>query len=252
MEARPVIAGLHLTADPKAHLLNSRNLPIYTGDVGGCKVLLAVTGVGAVNTALHLNELRIRSGQLVQPTIQLGIAGSFDSETPLAKDVYEVIEDSYADFGAHTPAGFCDLQTLGFVNFAYSIERPEVWQIPENDREFWGTYRPPAPTVFYNTLANPHRLSLGLQQVSSLTVQAVSGDAASIARVRGHWPAAQLESMEGAAFFQVNSVYPSRYHQLRTVSNHVEPRDPSRWRVKPAIALLGEFAVELVRGGGWK
>ncbi len=214
--------------------------------------MLGVCGIGAANTALHLSRMLMLTQYTPVPMIQLGIAGSYDPDLPLAQEVYEVIEDTYADLGAHTPDGFRDLQQLGFVNIEYANTRvtekhsqPHLQHSIESTTplESDGTRIP-----FYNGFTNPHRSPLSVPKVKAATVQAVSGDEASIRRVRTYVPDAALESMEGAAFFQVGHCFaPAPFYQFRSISNRVEPRNPARWKIKPAIDRAGEFVVELIR-----
>lgn len=197
-------------------------------------ILLNVCGIGAVNTALHLGRQIADTRLVEEPMIQFGIAGAYDLDLPLAQDVYEVVEDAYADLGAHTPDGFRDLEQMGFSNFEY---RGYDFRQDEYVSKRYG-----------NRLVNPRPSPLDIPKVKALTVQAVSGDEASIRRVRQYAPDATLESMEGAAFFQTGLCFSGkRFYQFRAVSNYVEPRDPSRWKIKPAIERVGEFIVELIR-----
>lgn len=205
-----------------------------TWRINDWNVYLCICGIGAVNTALHLGRKIADTRCDLEPMIQFGIAGAYDSDLPLAQDVYEVVEDAYADLGAHTPDGYRDLEQMGFVNFDY--------------KNFDFSQDKFVHTRYGNRLANPRPSPLSIPKVKGLTVQAVSGDEASIRRVRQYAPDAALESMEGAAFFQTGLCFEDkRFYQFRAVSNHVEPRDPSRWKIKPAIDRVGEFIVELIR-----
>jgi futalosine hydrolase len=219
----------------------------------GWELMLNVCGIGGVNTGLHLGRSLTDTRCGIEPMIQFGIAGAYDPALPLAQDVYEVVEDCYADLGAHTPDGFQDLEQLGFVNFEYydawlPQNRAEPERIDLGNGSFRTVYPERGFTPFFNRIANPCPSPLSIPKVKAATVQAVSGDDASIRQVRAYAPDAVLESMEGAAFFQVGLCFSGRkFYQFRAISNHVEPRNPARWRIQPAIGCVGEFVVELLR-----
>ncbi|MEL7159951.1 MAG: futalosine hydrolase, partial [Bacteroidota bacterium] len=79
---------------------------------------------------------------------------------------------------------------------------------------------------------------LPLRECAGLTVNRVNGTAASITAVRKYFPDAQVESMEGAAFFHTCLLAGLEPVELRAISNYVEPRNRKAWKIGEAIGNL--------------
>jgi futalosine hydrolase len=80
----------------------------------------------------------------------------------------------------------------------------------------------------------------------------VHGNEASIYKL-GSRINAQIESMEGAAFFYACRQMEVPCMQIRAVSNYVEKRNRDAWQIGLAIKNLNTFAAEflnLERGAG--
>lgn len=175
-------------------------------------IVIKTTGVGAVATAFHLSQaLQHEGADLV---VQLGLAGSFDRNFSIG-EVVVVARDRLADLGAEDHEEFMDLFALGLAS-------PDCFPFEQG----W--------------LVNPHleRISdLPVPRVSGITVQTVSGSASTIAR-RTTLYHPQVETMEGAAFHYVCLFMQVPFLQLRAISNHVEPRDKSKWNIPLALENL--------------
>jgi futalosine hydrolase len=166
-----------------------------------------------VNTALHLGRelVHLRPDRVVH----LGIAGSYDRSLPLAS-VVEVVQDTYSELGAESPEGFLDMEALGFA--VLHLDGQPV----------------------YNTLRNPDPANLGLPQVSGITVNKVHGLAETIAATQARWQPA-IETMEGAAFFQVMLETGLPFASFRSPSNYVEPRNRQTWLVAEAARAVQQW-----------
>ncbi|MBE9586908.1 futalosine hydrolase [Mucilaginibacter sp. JRF] len=175
-----------------------------------CKLL--ITGAGMVATAFALGRhLATNRYDLV---INLGIAGSFDRSIALGT-VCEVIEDTLVELGAEDDEAFITIDDLGF-----------------GESRFYASY----------TLPN----TIDIKKVKSATVNTVHGNEASIQKLTSRVNA-QLESMEGAAFFYACKQAGVPCLQIRSVSNYVEKRDRAAWQIGPAIKNLNTFAAELLQ-----
>ena len=101
-------------------------------------------------------------------------------------------------------------------------------------------------------LQNPKPLRLEiLPMVHGLTVQKVHGFPLSINGVLQKYKDAQIESMEGAAFFQACLTEGVAFSQIRAISNFVEARNREEWLIKEAIEqlnmiLMGIFKKRLI------
>jgi futalosine hydrolase len=189
---------------------------------GALKLQICVTGVGMLATAWQLSQLFVRH----QPAfcINAGIAGALDPALKIG-DVVNVGSEILADLGVEDAAGrFIDLFELGFSakdNFPFVAGR---LQNPE--------------------AANSQFLPL----VQGITVNKAHGAAGSIAKIREKYPEAQVESMEGAAFFFACLHAGLPFVELRAISNYVEPRNREGWDLPLAIQNLNRVLQEMLKG----
>jgi len=172
-----------------------------------------INGAGMVATSFALGkQLATHQYDLA---INLGIAGSFDRSIALG-DVVEITEDTLAELGAEDDEDFITIDKLGF-----------------------------GESVFKSTYALPAHFNL--KKASAITVNTVHGNEASIYKL-GSRVNAQIESMEGAAFFYACRQMGVPSLQIRAVSNYVEKRNRDAWQIGLAIKNLNTFAAELVSG----
>lgn len=175
-----------------------------------CKLL--ITGAGMVATAFALGRhLATHQYDLV---INLGIAGSFKRDIALGT-VCEITDDTLVELGAENDEAFITIDELGF-----------------GESRFKATYTLPP--------------SANIKKVTAATVNTVHGNDASIAKLSSRINA-QLESMEGAAFFYACKQADVPCMQIRSVSNYVEKRNRAAWQIGPAIKNLNTFAAELLK-----
>jgi futalosine hydrolase len=185
----------------------------------GAEICLLHTGLGMVNTAYHLG--RFLAKHEVSQAINFGIAGAWDRALALG-EVVEVVADCFAEMGADSPEGYLNLEAMGFP----------LWQTEE--------------AKVFNELFNPQPSSLALSKVSALTVNRVSGTEANIARRFREWPA-QIETMEGAAFFHACLLAKVPFRAFRSISNYVEPRNRENWELKKALEAIQHFLFAFVQ-----
>ena len=87
-----------------------------------------------------------------------------------------------------------------------------------------------------------------LPTVKAITSNTVRGNAASIARIQ-NISRADIESMEGAAFFFACLSEKIPCLQVRSVSNMVEERDKSRWSLDLALKNLNRILFDAITYG---
>ncbi len=170
-----------------------------------------ITGAGMVATAFAMGKLLAE--HKYDLAINLGICGSFDKDIALG-DVLEIVEDDLAELGAEDDEDFITIDKLGFGESSFRA----TYQLPEK---------------------------FSLKKVNAITVNTVHGNDASIKKLSGRMNA-QLESMEGAAFFYACREAGIPSLQIRAVSNYVEKRNRDAWQIGLAIKNLNTFALELV------
>ncbi len=182
-------------------------------------VHILVTGIGIANTAFQLGKrLALHEYDLV---CNVGVAGAFvqtDShKTLILGEVVEVTEERYADLGAEDADG-------SFLDF-FGTDLMAADDFPFEQK---------------GKLVNPKPLHLeNIPQVSGLTVQTVHGYAPSITALQARYPDVQVETMEGAAFFEAcRRSQVAQFTQLRAISNFVESRNRANWQMKKAIEHL--------------
>jgi futalosine hydrolase len=177
----------------------------------GHEISVLITGAGMVATAFALGK-HLAQNQY-DLAINLGIAGSFDKSIALG-DVAEITEDTLAELGAEDDEDFITIDKLGL-----------------GESTFRATYNLPE--------------SFGLKKANAITVNTVHGNDASIKKLSGYIDA-QIESMEGAAFFYACRQVGVPSLQIRAVSNYVEKRNRDAWQIGLAIKNLNTFAGELL------
>jgi futalosine hydrolase len=208
-----IVAATSLEIDPLLKKLEKekelfQNLTRYRFDDLVLDVL--ITGVGMVATAYWTGK--VLANYKYDAAINAGICGSFNRDLVLG-EVVNVISDMFPETGAESGEYFLSLLDLKL------LERDEF---PFKDGK-----------LVNNSMFKSDTIS-GLKPVSGVTVNTVHGNSRSIARFRERFEA-DVESMEGASFFYSCFQENVRCLQLRAISNYVEPRDTSQWKIGEAI-----------------
>lgn len=178
---------------------------------------LCITGVGMVAAAYSLT--RVLAHRQFDMAIQTGIAGAFDRNLEPG-DIVRVQEDCFGDLGAEDHETHIDIFSMGFIDADTAPFSGGRLVCPETD----------------------FSRSLDIPAVSALTVNMVSGNEKTIKRLADTYNCA-IESMEGAAFHYICLSEGQPFVQLRSISNYIEPRDRSKWKIKEAIAELNDFLI---------
>jgi futalosine hydrolase len=210
-ELGPVLSFLQTRYDNPAPLF-------FRAEAFQAQVLL--TGVGSVATAFSLGQyLAQRKPQLA---LQVGIAGSYRRDWPLGQTVVQVSSEQWGDLGAEQADGsFQDVFQLG-------LQDPNAFPYINGK-----LYSPSADFSFLPT-------------AQGLTVQTCSGTERTIAQRLAQYPQAEVESMEGAAFFYACLQQQGLgFVQIRALSNYVEPRNRAAWQIPQAIEHLGQTVKDL-------
>lgn len=187
-------------------------------------VPVLVTGVGAVNAAYSLTRFLEREG--ANAVIVCGIAGAYPQafcEGGLGLTSVVCAEsECYGDLGANSPAGFLDMQALGFPVIA-------------------------GPQPVYNVL--PMQIFPAERRARFVTVNTCSG-ADDEACQRESRTGGSVESMEGAAIAHVALLYGIPAGEIRGISNRAGNRDRAAWRVKEAAVAAQEALLAWLRVSG--
>lgn len=188
----------------------------YLKKSGKNEYSILITGPGMVSTAYHLGiHLFENDYDLV---VNAGLAGSFKKEISTGS-VLNVCEECFADLGAEDDESFIPIAEMKF-------EGPDDFPLRKK-------------TLQNNSEINFISLLL-LPKVKGITVNAVHGNDLSIRKtVKLFNP--DVESMEGAAvFYTCHYKNKTPFIEIRAISNYVEKRDKSNWKMNEAIRNLGE------------
>jgi len=187
-----------------------------------CKVDVHFTGVGLTAATFSITRLALT----LQPhlIIQAGIAGTF-REKFIPGEVMLVQNECIGDLGVQEHTGWKDVFQLGLTNPA------------EHPFEQGGL-----PNPFLQ-----HFSFLHLPVVDAITVNQISTNPSTIARMQQMKPTPVLESMEGAALHYVARALSIPFIQIRAISNQVGERDKSLWHFKAAIDNLQIMLSQLLQ-----
>jgi futalosine hydrolase len=179
-----------------------------------------IPGVGMVPTAFYLGkQLGAKHYDLA---VNAGIAGTFNPSLPIGSVVH-VTEDCVPELGAEDGDRFLSIFELGLAD-------PDI--PPYHHGKLINN-------IFENEMLIHLDIIRKLPKVKGITSNTIRGNAASIARIRQlAW--ADLETMEGAAFFYGCMTEKIPCLQVRAISNLVEERDKSRWNLPLALKNLNQ------------
>ncbi|MBV6440126.1 MAG: futalosine hydrolase [Haliscomenobacteraceae bacterium CHB4] len=187
---------------------------------GGLSVFPLVTGVGTTATAFSLGQFL--SQNQADLAINAGIAGAFDRNFRLG-DVLNIATERFGDLGVEEADGrFTDLFELGLLE--------------KND-----------PPFINGLLRNPvAEKAAFLPLAHGLTVHKVHGSISSVTAIQAKYPDAQVESMEGAAFFHACLRSQIQFLEIRSISNYVEARNREKWNLPLAINNLNQTLIAML------
>ncbi|MBP1668274.1 MAG: purine phosphorylase [Bacteroidetes bacterium] len=211
----------------KLTFINKLTPNLSTYKFGKLRVDLLITGYGSVFTSFYLTRtLNTNSYDLA---INAGVAGSFDYFLEQGF-VVNVIRDQFADLGFEDKNGF---YTLG-----------EKEMLNQDSFPFTGEVM--------HSLGNFEIEEVdSLIPVKAITVNTIHGTQEKIKRLKDKYKA-EIETMDGAAFFYVCLMEKVPFLQIRSVSNFVEIPRVENWYLplalknltKSTMDILGELSVE--------
>ena len=211
----------------KLTFINKLTPNLSTYKFGKLRVDLLITGYGSVFTSFYLTRtLNTNSYDLA---INAGVAGSFDYFLEQGF-VVNVIRDQFADLGFEDKNGF---YTLG-----------EKEMLNQDSFPFTGEVM--------HSLGNFEIEEVdSLIPVKAITVNTIHGTQEKIKRLKDKYKA-EIETMDGAAFFYVCLMEKVPFLQIRAVSSFVEIPRVENWYLplalknltKSTMDILGELSVE--------
>jgi futalosine hydrolase len=198
-----------------------------TGAAFSCRTL--VTGVGPTETALRLTRFLCRSEQQVDRVVQFGIGGAYvpadKRQQPQLLDICLAEQEVAGDFGICLGDSMAYLDRALTGDIVYPMD-PALLRQCRAILERWGTA--------YHT---------GV----FITVNGITGTSIRGKSLQSSWNGL-CENMEGAAVARVCREFDLPGVELRCISNYVEDRDPSSWRVPEACRKAADTAIKLIEG----
>jgi futalosine hydrolase len=179
------------------------------------------TGVGMVATAARC--ARVLAQTRYGFALNIGVCGSFDRALAPGAVVH-IVSDRIAELGAEDGDRFLTIQDMHLL----AADEP-----------------PFTGGALVNAAAPSNAKLASLPAVRAITVNTVHGNAHSIDAVLQRFRP-QVESMEGAAFMYTCLMQGVPFAQVRAVSNAVEPRNRSAWKIAEAIQQMSETALAIL------
>ena len=215
----------------------------WRGTIERIPVLLFPTGMGKSNAAQATTALFERC--VVRGVVGFGVGGAYGGSDLRVGDLALATHESYGDEGVDTPDGWISTEEIGIP-----LLDPALLADTENGK----------PEMRFNGFpADTTRVGAGIAALSSagesvasgpfVTVSCCSGTAARGAELARRFGAV-CENMEGAAVAHVCELYGVSWLEVRGISNAVEDRDLTRWRLADAIEAAARAVRILVRE--WK
>lgn len=178
-------------------------------------IRVLITGIGMVCMTLQLS--RFLTENHITQAINIGFTGSFDQKIQLGSLV-NVQNDVFAEIGVSD-------ENEEIVPFDRLIQN-------ENLLKHLSTFVKPQMTI--------QKVNEEFISVNGITVNTCTGDIRRAEYMMTEF-GAQVESMEGAAFFLTCNSFKIPCVQIRAVSNHIPGRSPDKWNTGLAQKNISEF-----------
>ncbi len=162
---------------------------------------LLLTGIGIANTIFQLTKYLIL--HKIDFVIHGGIAGTFSSEHKIGQ-VFQVVRDSFADFGVNEQDAF--------------IHASEIFNEPK----------------WFNNAFNHN---IGIPPATGITVNSITANINTINIYSQNFNA-DIETLENAAVFLVCKQLNIPFLSIRSVSNRVGDRNKQNWNIGTAVENL--------------
>lgn len=180
-----------------------------------------VTGVGMVETTLKLTAFLERQATDIRAVLNVGVGGAYTHRKNGAKllEICLAEQEVFGDFGVCFPDCIEPLDKHLVHRSSYILDQSLLDMAEGRLREYG--FRP--------------------KRGKFVTVCGVSGSE-SRGNMLGICHDGFCETMEGAAVARVCEEYSLPLLEIRVVSNYVEDRDVSRWKLSEACDVAGEAA----------
>jgi len=204
----------------------------WTGDLDGVHVVILPAGMGKTNAAHALTALL--ETREVRGVIGFGIGGAYAGSGLDVGGIALATQAVYGDEGVQTPGGWLTTEGIGIP--LWESGQTRSFNVFPLDAERVERARDALARGGWDVRTGPF-----------VTVSACSGTAVMGEEMARRVPGALCEGMEGAALAHVAAIYSVPLLELRAISNRVEDRDLSRWRIRDAAEAAQQAVRVLVR-----
>lgn len=183
-------------------------------------IWVLVSGVGMVQTAIRLTKLLTNSQ--FDMAIQVGLAGSFDNNLEIGELVY-VCKDNFAEIGVLAKGG-----SIKSFSFPYRLDNIDQ-------------------TLYHHSICPFNKC--GLEKNFSKHVIGVTVNSCTAIDSRARFFIkkfnAQVETMEGAAFYCVCNEFSIPSMQIRSISNYINSKN-KLWEIEKSLKNIEQFVYDLL------
>jgi futalosine hydrolase len=215
-----VVAATKLELEPLLEKYNAQTngKGLYTT---GDDLHFLVTGIGMLNTAANLMRYACLHDRDFY--IDAGIAGAFNRNFAI-NSVCQVSSETYGDFGVEIDENFEDFFEMGFIDKSETVFEYGLCKAVLSD--------------FHSHIQLP--------KATSITVNRVHGNPQTIEMLQTKYKA-DIENMEGLAFYYVMQVMKKPSIEIRSISNYVEKRNKENWDIKGSVVALNRETEKLIQ-----
>ena len=202
----------------------------YRGELAERPVILAVTGIGKVNTAVAVTALLERFEP--ELLINTGCAGAYRGSGLALGDLAIATAEVFGDEGVLALDGWHPLELTGIP-------------VVEKSGDHYYNRFPLTRWALDKALHVAETTGVSLLQGTFVTVSTVSGTLERGEELYRRFGGI-CENMEGGAAAQVALLYGVDCMEIRGVSNSVEDRDPARWDIPLAVEAAQAFIARFI------
>jgi futalosine hydrolase len=174
---------------------------------------IEITGVGPFSATLGTTKLLVENKY--DFVLCIGIAGGFQQHAPIGT---VVLSDRViaADLGAQSAEGYLSLEDL---------------QLGSSQFVTTSQYADQFTTCLQRELSNTVKGTI-------LTLSTVTGTKKTMEDLTIRYPDAVAEAMEGFGVASAAHSFDVPFLEIRAISNHIGPRDKSKWNLQEAFAQI--------------
>lgn len=200
--------------------------PVHEGSLQDTPVAVVIGGMGKTNAAQALTALL--EHRRVRAIVGFGVAGAYERSGLAVGGLALASSEIYADEGVETPDGWISTREIGIPLAASGA------------RELFNDF-PVDPALLRGAVDALREAGVSHAVGPFATVSCCSGTALRGTLISGR-TGSICETMEGAAYAHVAALYETPFLEVRGISNLVEDRDTSAWRIPLAARAAADAA----------